>query len=293
MARLTSLHRIFWVLAIVTGATAIIAIFVLRETYAPTLLERKTRRLQKETGNMNLRSELDLGLSSRDRFVRAIVRPTKLMFLSPICALMSLYMAVLYGVMYLLFTTFTFVFEETYGFSESNAGLTYIGVGVGSLVGIAFAGALSDRILKRLAAKNGNEMKPEYRLPLSIYAGPLVPIGLFLYGWTAQYQIQWAVPLLGTLLFGMGLIIAGMCVNTYLVDTFTLYSASAIAANTVLRSLFGATFPLFGLHMYDAIGLGWGNSLLAFIGLAICLIPWLFYRYGEMIRMHPKFQVKI
>lgn len=72
-----------------------------------------------------------------------------------------------------------------------------------------------------------------------------------------------------------------------------IYAASAIAANTVLRSLFGATFPLFGLQMYNQLGLGWGNSLLAFISLAMCPIPLLFYRYGEKIRTHPKFQIKL
>lgn len=74
---------------------------------------------------------------------------------------------------------------------------------------------------------------------------------------------------------------------------FMIYAASAIAANTVLRSLFGATFPLFGLQMYNQLGLGWGNSLLAFISLAMCPIPLLFYRYGEKIRTHPKFQIKL
>ena len=83
-----------------------------------------------------------------------------------------------------------------------------------------------------------------------------------------------------------------MAINTYLVDTFNVYAASALAANTVLRSIFGGVFPLFGLQMYDGLGLGWGNSLLAFLGLAMCPIPWIFYRYGERIRTHPKWQVQ-
>ena len=84
-----------------------------------------------------------------------------------------------------------------------------------------------------------------------------------------------------------------MPIQTYLVDAFTLHAASALAANTVLRSLVGALLPLAGQKMYDTLGLGWGNSLLAFIAVAMCPIPWIFYRYGERIRKSPRFQVKL
>ena len=79
--------------------------------------------------------------------------------------------------------------------------------------------------------------------------------------------------------------------QTYLVAAFTLHSASALAANTVLRSIVAAVLPLAGPAMYQALGLGWGNSLLAFIALVLCPIPWILYRYGEQLRKNPKFQV--
>lgn len=196
--------------------------------------------------------------------------------------------------MYLLFTTFTFVFQENYGFSTSIVGLVYIGLGVGMLVGLLGLGASSDPLMRKLAAKHNNgKLKPEYRLPLLMYAGPTIPVGLFIYGWTAQYEIHWIVPLIGTAFVGVGLIAAFMCINTYLIDAFTLYAASAMAANTVLRSILGAVFPLFGLQMYNALGLGWGNSLLAFLSLALVPIPFGFYYFGERIRTHPKLQVKL
>lgn len=265
-----------------------------RETYAPILLERKAAKLRKETGNTALRSKLDLGITTSEMWKRSLMRPTKLMFLSLICALMSLYLAIVYGIMYLLFTTFTFVFEENYGFSQSIVGLVYIGLGIGMLLGLAVLGSTSDPIMKKLAKKHSNgKLKPEYRLPLLMYAGPFIPAGLFIYGWSAQYHVQWAVPLFGTLLVGVGLLAAFMCLNTYLVDAFERYAASAMAANTILRSILGAVFPLFGLQMYGALGLGWGNSLLAFIALALCPIPFAFYWYGERIRTHPRFQVKL
>jgi len=83
-----------------------------------------------------------------------------------------------------------------------------------------------------------------------------------------------------------------MTVSTYLVDAFTTYAASAMAANTVFRSLAGALLPLAGPKMYERLGLGWGNSLLGFIALALCPLPVIFYVYGERIRTSQLFQVQ-
>lgn len=285
---------IFWVLSIAAGLSLVWCFIFARETYAPVLLERKAVQLRKETGNQNLVSKLDLGITTKELWKRSLLRPMKLMFLSLICALMSVYLAIVYGIMYLLFTTFTFVFEENYGFTQSTVGLVYIGLGIGMLIGLFVIGASSDRVMKMLAKKHSNGViKPEYRLPMLMYSGPFIPAGLFLYGWAAEYKLHWAVPLLGTLFIGIGMIGAFMALNTYLVDAYTRYAASAMAANTILRSILGAVFPLFGLQMYDALGLGWGNSLLGFLSLALCPIPFLFYWYGEHIRTHPRFQVQL
>lgn len=84
-----------------------------------------------------------------------------------------------------------------------------------------------------------------------------------------------------------------MAVSAYLVDAYTLHSASAMAANTVLRSIFGAVLPLAGIRMYDTLGLGWGNSLLAFIAIGLAPVPFLFFKYGERIRTSKKFQINL
>lgn len=122
------------------------------------------------------------------------------------------------------------------------------------------------------------------------YVVPCIPIGLFWYGWSAEKEAPWIVPILGTALIGVGILASFMSVSTYLVDAYTLYAASALAANTVLRSILGGVLPLAGQSMYDKLGLGWGNSLLAFIALALCPLPIYFERYGEKLRK--KFEVK-
>jgi hypothetical protein len=99
--------------------------------------------------------------------------------------------------------------------------------------------------------------------------------------------------MIGTSIVGFGLLVIFMALQTYQVDSFPRYAASVVAANTVLRSLLGGLLPLSGLQMYDKLGLGWGNSLLAFIALALVPIPALFAIYGERIRKHPRFQINL
>lgn len=84
-----------------------------------------------------------------------------------------------------------------------------------------------------------------------------------------------------------------MCLTIYMVDHYEMYAASAVGAATVLRAILGAVLPLVGLPMYNALGLGWGNSLLAFISLALCPITYFFYIYGERIRKHRWSQIQL
>ncbi|KAK5459864.1 hypothetical protein LTS15_003993 [Exophiala xenobiotica] len=281
----------FYLLAIITGILLVLTVICQRETYPPVLLERKAKRLRKETGNAKLRSALQSPKTPRELFLLSIVRPLKMLCFSPIVFGVSLYIAVTYGYLYLLFTTVTFVFEDQYNISSSNVGLVYLGIGLGQLTGLSIFGYYSDKLLRKWA--KGGELKPELRLPLLWPGAFLIPTGLFIYGWSAEYKVHWIVPLIGTFIFGAGMIITFMPIGTYLVDAYTSYAASAMAANTVLRSIGGALLPLAGRSMYQSLGLGWGNSLLAFIALGMTPMIWVFCKYGEKIRHHPRFKLNL
>lgn len=279
---------VFWVLAIIGGFFTIVSLLFLRETYSTTLLKRRTARLIQETGNAALRSKRDTGESVRQLLVRSVVRPMKILLLSPIVLVTSLYTGIVYGYQYLMYSTFTSVFEEQYGFPTKSTGLTFLGLGVGSLFGLFIIGAASDRIVKarskpRPGAPSGT-MKPEYRLPPLVVGAFFIPAGLFMYGWSAEYNAPWIVPIIGTGLVGVGNIAVFMCIVSYLVDAFTIYAASALAANTVVRSVVGAILPLAGQSMYASLGLGWGNSLLGFIAVACIPVPLVLLKYGERMR---------
>lgn len=114
--------------------------------------------------------------------------------------------ALQYRYLYLLFTTMTGVFTQNYGFSARSVGLAYLGIGIGMFGGLFVTGVLSDSIVKKLAARNNGELKPEYRLPPMIPAAFTTPVGLFLYGWSAHYEVHYIVPIIGTAFVGLGLI---------------------------------------------------------------------------------------
>ncbi|QPC71685.1 hypothetical protein HYE68_002437 [Fusarium pseudograminearum] len=283
----------FWVVSILAGAITIMAFVFMRETYAYTILDRKTKKLRKETGNPKLRSALAKEISTKELFSMAMVRPTKMLLFAPIVTLLSLYMALVYGYLYLLFTSMPTLFVKEYHFSSGSVGLAYLGLGVGSLIGLVISGATSDPLVNYLTKKNGGERKPEYRLPLMAAACLIVPAGLFIFGWTAEKRTHWIVPIIGTSFLGLGMIIVFMCISVYLVDAYIEYAASAIAASTVLRSLFGALLPLAGGSMYKSLGYGWGTSVLGFVASAAIPLPLIFYKYGERIRSRNLFDVKL
>ncbi|KAG6830106.1 hypothetical protein H0H92_002155 [Tricholoma furcatifolium] len=239
----------------VSGLASVSGIPLLRETYAPVLRYRKA---------------LASGDPEQIAKRRAIlVQGTE-------------------GKLAYMWMSLTPFFAETYGFGAGIGGLTYLGLGVGFFIATIIGAKFSDKIYRYLSEKNGGKGTPEMRMPVLFFGSFFVPIGLFWYGWSAQAKIHWIMPIIGSGFFGFGLMTTTLPILLYLVDAFQ-YAASATAAAFVLRSLLGFVFPLFGQQMFNRLGLGGGNSLLA--GVAIVLgIPfpvWIYYR-GEAIRLRDK-----
>ncbi|KAF2131832.1 MFS general substrate transporter [Dothidotthia symphoricarpi CBS 119687] len=281
----------FYSTTIFTAMVQCFGVFFLQETYAPKLLAWKRDKLRKETGNTELHTEFD----SPDRTLLktiqiAMQRPFKLLFTQPIVQVLAAYMAYLYGLMYLMLSTFPGLWENQYGESVGIGSLNFISMGLGFFLGTQITAPLNDMLYRRLKKRNNGVGKPEFRVPIMIPASLLVPTGLFWYGWSAQAKLHWIMPNIGAALFCGGVIIGFQCIQTYLVDSYTRYAASAIAAATVLRSLAGFGFPLFATYLFDALGYGWGNSLLGFIALALGVpAPFMLWKFGETLRGKSKF----
>ncbi|CAK7224642.1 hypothetical protein SBRCBS47491_005619 [Sporothrix bragantina] len=284
----------FWFMAIASGVVALLVIPTMPETYAYVLLDRKTKRLNKEATsldtNARYRSKLDTGRTPAAHFAFSIGRPLKMLCV-PVVFLQSLYAAVVYSYLYLCFTTFPAVFGDQYGFGSGASGLVTLGFGVGSTVGVIFCGGVAKRLVAYLAARNGTDPKPEYILPTLVVGGVCIPVGLFWYGWSAEAKTHWIVPIIGTAFLGAGVIITYMASTLYLVDAYTVYAASVTAAGTILRCLMATLLPLAGSAMYNRLGFGWGNSVLGFIAIGFLPLAVVLFVYGERIRTTKRFQV--
>ncbi|RAH66572.1 MFS transporter [Aspergillus aculeatinus CBS 121060] len=291
---------VFWTLCCAGGVISAAIELFNRESYAPVLIARKTARLAKALGRSDLRSAYESqdgpnhsnrsksGASTWRRMQRELTRPLRMLFLSPLVALFSTYMALIYGLFYLLLTTITTVYQDTYHWSPELTGLAYLGPSLGFLAGLLSIATTSDRLIVTLTARNGGVYEPEMRLPFMVVFGLLIPGALFWYGWTADRAVFWLVPLIGLVPFGFGMLGIFFAIQMYMIDAFPRYAASAMAAVTVSRSLLGALLPLAGPPLYDRLGLGWGNSLLGFIALAMVPVPYYLWKTGRSIRLnHP------
>lgn len=275
----------------IAGAVAVIGCLVfLPETYPPRLLELKARRLRKETGNPLLRSKYDKGQNETPAqlFRLSINRPTKILLRSPVVVIISLLLAITYSYMYLMFATFTEIFEATYGFNAGQAGLCYLGLGLGCLIGQYTLDVFMGLYTRKKLAKNGSLQPEDQLLPLVI-AGVLLPAGLFWYGWSIEYETHWILPIIGTGVCGIAITYSIIAVQIYLVEAYTIYAASALAANTLIRCVFGLTIPLAAPPLYRRLGFGWGNSLLGFLALIIVPGSLCLLKYGGRIRSCPKY----
>lgn len=250
---------IFYAASIADAGVQLAGLFFLRETYMPTILRARAARRRRETGNSAFHSEWERsGGAANIAHVLAIAlrRPFILLATQPIVQMLALYMAYVYGLMYLVLSTFPLLWVQHYNQRIDLAGLHYLALGLGFFLGAQISSPLNDRVYRALKRRAAGIARPEFRVPLLLPASVLLPLGLFVYGWTAQLHTHWIGPDVGAAIFAAGSIVCFAGVQTYIMDAYTLYAASAIAAATVLRSLAGFAFPLFvscsfgGLHFW-------------------------------------------
>jgi multidrug resistance protein len=287
----TTWRWVFYATTITDGLIQIVGLFYLQETYPPVLLHRKKRKLIKETGNEALHTEWDDPNCTVVAALRtSLLRPFRLLATQVIIQVLALYMACLYGLMYLVLSTFPTIWTDMYHESVGAGGLNYISLGLGFFLGTQISAPCQDRIYRTLKKRNNGVGKPEFRIPLMVPGALLVPTGLLWYGWTAQAHAHWILPNIGVAIFTSGVIIGFQCIQTYIVDAYTRYAASAVGAATVLRSLAGFGFPLFASYMYHTLDYGWGNTLLAFLAIGLGWpAPILLWMYGEKLRKKSTF----
>ncbi|KAF2686405.1 MFS general substrate transporter [Lentithecium fluviatile CBS 122367] len=264
-----------------------LGILFIDESYPPKLLVYKARRLRHETGNWALHAKFEeWDVSIVELCQKFLIRPIQLLT-TPICLLVALYASFCYGILYMQLGGIPIIFGETRGWRPIPATLPFLGILLGAILG-ASANVYNQTLYNKAYHAAGNRAVPEKRLPPMMFGSVLFSAGQFLMGWTATPNFHWILPCIGICMMGTGFFTIFQAALNYLVDTFTLYAASAVAANTFLRSCFAGAFPLVVGPLYHNIGLGPGSSITGGFAALMIPVPFVFYVFGKRIRKASK-----
>jgi hypothetical protein len=190
------------------------------------------------------------------------------------------------GILYLCFVAYPIVFTGVRGWTIAMSGLAFVGVGIGSMSIIILEPLIRRMINSHKPDPETGEPPPEAMMSIVCIAACLTPIGQLWFAWTCvPKSIHWALPIAAGIPFGAGNTAVFIYASNYLVHSYGIYAASAMAGNAVMRSLLGGTLPLAGPPLYAGIGANWAGTLLGLLEVLIIPIPFMFYRYGAKIRM--------
>lgn len=282
--RWTEYVEAIWVFAIL-----VMCVFALPEIYAPVLLTKKAQRLRKETGNEALYHPQErIKLSPKTIVTKHFARPLRMLVTEPMVTCIAFYASFVYALLYLTLEVFPIVFEENRHWSPIVGSLPFIGL----FIGVCFATVINlgnqSRYARISDAAHGKPV-PEARLAPMAIGGFLFAIGLFWFGWTAAPSISWLSPVFATIFIGAGFnVIFQQCIN-FLVDTYGMYAASAVSANTFLRSIMAAGLPLAAKPMFKTLGVGVSMSILGAVATIAIPVPFVFMKYGLTLRKKSSF----
>ncbi|CAN8096665.1 unnamed protein product [Discula destructiva] len=279
----------FYVLLMLSGFTFIFLVTI-PETYAPVLLHKKAERIRKAkiSGYENIQAPIETGDRSLISIYKVALTRPWVILLDPISFLCAIYMSVVYLLLYMLFAIYPIVFQDKRGWNAGLGELPLLGIILGAFVGAGIV--LLDTQYQARMQERGEEPRPEHRLRTALFGGPCLAVAMFWFAWSAEYNyVHWIVPTLAGVFITAAMLCIFVSFLNYLVDTYLMFAASAIAANTVARSACGAAAPLFTNQMFTALGVGGGGSLIGGVAAVLALIPFAFYRYGEGIRIKSKF----
>ncbi|KAI1041782.1 hypothetical protein LB505_008445, partial [Fusarium chuoi] len=258
-------------------------LLVIDESYAPILLARKAHKLRLRTQDWALHAKHEeWDVSFKELYQKYFIRPFQMMA-TPICFLMSLYASFVYGILYPNLESFSIEYQEVRQWGPVVGTLPFIAL----LIGILCAAAVNiynNKYYRRRLMENGYRAVPEARLPPMMLGGIVFTAGQFLFAWTSSPNINYWPSIIGIALTGLGFTTIFQAALGYLIDTFTRYSASAVAANTFMRSMLSGAFPLFIIPMYHKLGVDWGSTVFGCIAAALIPVPFLFFVWGKKIR---------
>ena len=238
-----------YITAIMAAFFGVIGFILIPETYAPVLMQRRAKKLRYQTKNWAFHSKLDeQQVDLKAIATKYLARPFKMLFLEPILVLITMYMALVYGIIYLFFEAYPIAFSEIRGWSEGVGALPFLAITVGVILGGCVVAYTSKTRYARKLKQTGRVV-PEERLIPMIIGGAVFPVGMLWFAWTSSKDINPWPQIIAGVPIGMGVLLIFLQGFNYIIDVYLMNANSAIAANTLIRSSLGAGFPLFATGM--------------------------------------------
>ncbi|PNS20096.1 hypothetical protein CAC42_5546 [Sphaceloma murrayae] len=281
-----------WEILFFSTPVLILWFFTMPETSADNILLRRAQRLRKISGDQRYKAQCEI--DGADRNLRTVVYealavPFLVTVLDPTVLFVNIYTSIIYSTYYSFFEVFPLTYLDIYKFSSTQLSLVYTctiipGASLGIIIYVTYQYFHFEPRLVRHGP--GNQ---ESRLLPATLAAWLLPIGLFLFGWTASTSIHWIASILGIVTFACGAFVLFQCIFMYLPLTYPRYAASLFAMNDAFRSVLAAGSVIYSRKMYEALGVGRGVSVLGgLMVLGSVGVVWLFF-WGERLRRMSRF----
>ncbi|EXJ77977.1 hypothetical protein A1O3_09136 [Capronia epimyces CBS 606.96] len=285
-----------WVALLTAGVVLFLAFFFQPETYAPVLLSWKAAQLRKLTGDHRYYAEHELErIPLLMRLRIALPRPFLMAFHEPVIMLITLYMCVLYIILFTFFDGYEDIFTRTYGISQGLTNTIFVAQFVGICLGSLWLPWIYKKTVqaqRRAEADGLKQFDPEVRLWFAMLGGaPAIPVSLFWMAWTAYPSVSIWSPILASVLFGYGVIMIFISSYMYLIDSYETYAASALTFATLARYNCAGGMTVVGIPFYRNMGHHWTITILACLSILLTPIPYVFYKYGHVIRKKSRYAV--
>lgn len=270
-----------------------LVVLFLPETFPPILLKWKAKHLRAITGDDRYRAEVEIRMDPfTTRLARALYRPFLLTITEPIIVLVALYLTVIYIILFTFLDGYDYIFGEIHGVSPGVQGLCFLGIAVGLFLASPFVFLIRSMAAKRLQKANEqgrNHLPPEFRLWFAMIGAPAIPISMFWMGWTSDPNISIWSPIAASVVFGFGILCVFISSYQYVIDSYEIYAASALASVTVIRYVAAGGMTIVGIPFYTNVGVHYTCTILGCIAAACTPVPYLFYIYGPRIRAKSKY----
>ncbi|RMZ79511.1 hypothetical protein DV737_g3384, partial [Chaetothyriales sp. CBS 132003] len=286
-----------WIALFTAAFVLFLAVFFQPETFPPLLLSWKAKHLRRITGDKRYYAEHEIErIPLLTRLRVALPRPFIMAITEPVIFLITLYMSVLYIILFTFFDGYDFIFRETYGISQGLSNTIFVGIAIGVCLGgvwLPWMYKMTVRAQKEAEAQGKKQFDPEIRLWFAMLGGaPAIPVSLLWMGWTAYPSVSIWSPIFASVLFGYGTIMIFISSYMYIIDSYEMYAASALTFATLARYVIAGGMTVVGVPFYKNMGVHWTLTILAVLSAVLSPMPYVFYKYGHIIRRKSRFAVR-